>query len=539
MKVRTSLSLLSLTVALALSRAVAADEPVIRLVISQEPPQLDSTKATDQVSFWVLGHTMEGLTRYGKNGEITPGIAARWTIDEDGAVFHLRKDARWADGKPVTAKDFVFAWRTVVDPATASEYAFILYPVQNAEAVNRGKLPPSALGVTARDDHTLAVKFEKPCGYFLGLTAFGVYLPVRQDFYEARKGRYASEARDILSNGPYVLTRWVHGAEIVLEKNPRYWDAARVHIERIEVPYITSDSNARFSLFGDGKVDVLESLGRDELNRAQAERFKMKSFSDGTLLYLELNHRDRRPTRNLNLRKAIRLAFDPAEYVSKVVGVPGNRPGVGLIPTWVRGVERPFRQEYPLTPVKPDLEAARRHLELARNELGGTIPPLTFLTGDTPGAAREAEYFQRLFKTKLGLDLQIDKQIFKQRLAKMTAGEFDIVAAGWGPDHADPMTFADLWTSWNENNRGRYRNPRYDELIRRAQATADQKVRMDAMAEAERIALEDIAIIPSFERAVIWVHSRRVTGIVRHVLGPDPDYTFASVVEGEERASAR
>jgi oligopeptide transport system substrate-binding protein len=257
----------------------------------------------------------------------------------------------------------------------------------------------------------------------------------------------------------------------------------------------------------------------------------MKSFADGSLFYMEFNHREGRPTRNRNLRKAIQLAFDPAEYVSKVIGVPGNRPGVGLIPRWLRGVEGPFRQEYPLDPVPVDLAAARRHLEAARAELGGAIPPLVWLTGDTPFSAREAEYFQRVFAKRLGIELKIDKQIFKQRLAMMTAGQFDIVAAGWGPDYADPMTFADLWTSWNENNRGRWRSAEYDALIRRAQATADPRARMDAMAAAERIALDDLAVLPTVERSTIYAHGRRVTGIVRHVVGPDPDYTSARIVQ--------
>jgi oligopeptide transport system substrate-binding protein len=179
--------------------------------------------------------------------------------------------------------------------------------------------------------------------------------------------------------------------------------------------------------------------------------------------------------------------------------------------------------------VRRDLDAAARHLELARRELGGQIPPLVWLTGDTPGAAREAEYVQRVLKTRLGIDLRIDKQIFKQRLAKMTAGQFDIVSAGWRPDFDDPMTFAELLASWNENNRGRYRSDAYDALIRRALDTADPRGRMDLMAQAEAIALDDVALLPMHERATIWVHSRRVEGIVRHVISTDPDYTWARI----------
>jgi oligopeptide transport system substrate-binding protein len=179
--------------------------------------------------------------------------------------------------------------------------------------------------------------------------------------------------------------------------------------------------------------------------------------------------------------------------------------------------------------VRPDLEEARRHLERAREELGGRIPPLVWLTGDDPGTAREAEYFQYLFSSRLGITLKIDKQTFKQRLAKMTSGEFDIVSAGWGPDYADAMTFADLFASWNENNRGRWRNARYDALIRRAQETVDPRARMDAMAEAERLLLDDVAVLVKSEAGSVYVHSPRLSGIVRHVIGPDPDYSHARV----------
>jgi oligopeptide transport system substrate-binding protein len=515
-----------------------AGEKVLRLAMSEEPPQLDSTRATDQVSIFVLGHVMEGLTRYGKSGDIVPGVAERWEIGERKAVFHLRADARWADGKAVTAHDFVFAWRTAVDPKTASEYAFILYPVKNAEAVNTGKLPITALGARARDERTLEIDLERPTGHFLALTAFATYLPVREDFYRERPGRYAADAKDLLSNGPFVLTRWVHGASLAFEKNPRYWDAARVDIERIDVAYFTQDPSTRYNLFKDGKIDMT-GLDRDLLGRAQADRYKIKSFASGSVFYAEFNHREGRPTGNYHLRKAIQLVFDPKEYVSKVIGVPGSRPAAGLIPSWVPGVERPFRKEHPVEPVRPDLDEARRHAELARQELGGRIPPLVWLTGDDPFTARESEYFQYLLKTRLGIDLRIDKQIFKQRLAKMTSGDFDIVSAGWGPDYPDAMTFADLFASWNENNRGRWRSERYDALIRRAQQSADPKLRIGAMAEAERILLDDVAVLLKSEAAGVYVHSPRITGIVRHVVGPDPDYSHARIVAPERGPSAR
>jgi oligopeptide transport system substrate-binding protein len=311
-----------------------------------------------------------------------------------------------------------------------------------------------------------------------------------------------------------------------------------VAIERIEVPYFTQDPSTRYNLFKDGKIDMT-GLDRDLLGRAQADRYRIRSFASGSVFYAEFNHREGRPTRNHHLRKAIQLVFNPKEYVSKVIGIPGSRPAAGLIPSWVPGVERPFRREHPVDPVRPDLEEARRHLELARRELGGRIPPLVWLTGDDPFTARESEYFQYLLHSRLGITLKIDKQTFKQRLAKMTAGDFDVVSAGWGPDYPDAMTFADLFASWNENNRGRWKDARYDALIRRAQETADQRVRMDAMAAAERILLDDVAVLLKSEAAGVYVHSPRLTGIVRHVVGPDPDYSHARIEDPERGPSAR
>lgn len=534
---RTWCAALLAALALAPAAPARAAERVIRVAIQQDPPQLDPTRATDTVSSMISGHLKEGLTRHGRHGELVPGVAESWTVGDRGATFRLRKEARWSDGRPVTAHDFVFAWRTVVDPKNASEYAFILYTVKNGEAINEGKLPPSALGARAADDHTLVVEFEQPCPYFLGLTAFKTLYPVREDFHRARPGRYAATARDMLFNGPFVLTSWIHGASLTLERNPLYWDAQRIQIDRIEIPYITSDANARFNLFKDGKIDFIERIGRDEIKRAQVERFRMKSFAEGSLWFLEFNHRPGRPTTSFHLRKAVQLVFDGREYVSSVIGIPGTRPALSLVPHWMKGGERPFRKEYPLEPVRPDLDEARRHLELARAELGGRIPPLVVLCDDTPTASRQAEYFQQVLGRRLGLEIRIDRQIFKQRLAKMTAGQFDLAFAGWSADYDDPMTYADRFASWNENNRARYASPRFDDLIRRAQATTDARARLDHMAAAERIALDELAFLPLYERTDVYLQSRRVEGVVRHVIGPDPDFTFATVVEeGRPRA---
>ena len=515
----------------ALADAVDFEARTITIALTQEPPQLNSMKATDQVSILILAHVMEGLLRYDQRGRIVPGVAESWDQTDDGATFRLRHNALWSDGKPVTAHDFVFAWRHALKPETASEYAFILYPVNNAEAINTGSMPATALGVSAVDDYTLKVVFERPTGYFMKLLAFTTYFPVREDFATAKGNRYGADAADLLYNGPFEMTNWVHSASLKMKKNNTYWDRDSIHLNAINADYITADTRARLNLFIDGKI-VHTRLDGETYKDALAQRLKIRSFTTGSVYFNEYNHRPERVTANRNLRKAISLVHDPDEMVDKVLATPGNLPGHSLFPVWLDGVTGKFRDEYPAPIAGVDHVRARELLALAAKELGlKSIPPLVLLVSDSPTSIKQAEYTQGLLKSRLGLDIKIDIQTFKQRLAKMTNGDFDIVGAGWGPDFDDVMTFGDLLASWNLNNRGRYANPDYDKWVRVAQNNTDPKTRMDAMGELQQILFDDAVVQPLYEQGVIYLQHKNVRGIVRRVVGADPDFTYARVVE--------
>ena len=504
----------------------------ITLALSTEPPQLDSTRATDMVSGQILGHVMEGLVRYDEFNRIVPGVAERWEIAESEAVFHLRDDSRWSDGSPVTAHDFVFAWRKALEPATASQYAFILYPIKNAVAVNNGELPVTALGATAVDDLTLEVRLERPIGYFDKLVAFPTYYPIKQDFYEGRDGRYGADPEDLLYNGPFLIERWVHGAKLRMKRNHEYWDRERIRLNTIDYAYVTSDPNSTLNFFKDGKI-AIAGLNAETLHDALNQRWKLERFNDGSVFFIEFNHRPSRLTHNRNLRKAIQFVVDPAELVYKVIKLPGNRPGESLFPVWLKGVDGYFRQEYPAPQHRVDFARAHEYLERAKRELGlDPLPPLIMLTGDSPAAAKESEYFQEVFASGLGIEVKIDRQIFKQRLAKMTAGDFDMVLAGWGPDYADPLTFGDLFASWNKNNRGEYASPELDAWVEIAQSSLVPEERMRAFDEIQRIIYDDAVILPTYERGSVFVRDPRLEGVVRRAVGTDPDYTGAYIVDG-------
>ena len=500
----------------------------ISFVMAEEPQWLNTVRATDQESFIIIDHISEGLMTSDINNQLVGGVAERWELTDEKATFWLRENARWSDGVPVTAHDFVFAWQQVANPQNAAEYAFLMRAFTNGEEIIAGKMPPESLGVEAIDDHTLVAHLTTPTAYFLELVTFISFRPVREDFYRQQGQVYAADADKMISNGPFMLTGWVHGASLRMEKNPYYWNAEAVKLDAINVPYMTSDPNARFNLFMDGKIALARNLDYSAAKMALQRRQKLRSFQDGTVFFIEFNHREGRPTSNLNLRRAMRAVYDAAELTYKIIGLPGNTPSYSLFPAWLDGDEDKLLVQYP--PRKPELniERGREYLRLARQELGvDEIPPLTLLLSDSPNSVKQGEYFQNVMARTLGLEIKLDRQIFKQRLAKMTAGEFDLVGAGWGPDYNDAMTFADLFTSWNLNNRGRYKSERYDELIIAAQTTTDKRRRNQIFGKVQELVYDDVVIIPQYERGFIYVQDKRLDGVRRSRIGGDTNFNYS------------
>jgi oligopeptide transport system substrate-binding protein len=470
---------------------------------------------------------MEGLLRYNEHNELAPAVAERWQLRADGATFWLRRDAYWSDGRAVTAHDFVFAWQQVVAPATASRYAFIMAPVKNALRINAGELPVTALGVQALDDYRLDVQFERPCPYFLGLTAFTTYFPLRADFYRQRGERFAADAGDLLFNGPFVLSLWDHGAHLTLSKNPHYWRHQQVRLQEIDIPFVSGDAAAGFNLLQEGSIALMQ-LDAETLPNAIANGLPVKLFNTGAMYFLEFNFRSSHTTANVHMRRAIQAIFSPEQLVNKVVGLPGNLPGQSLFPRTVKGEKELFRIEHPAVLPPLSLQRARTELALAKKELGiDKLPPLVLLAGVTPTAHKQAQYFQQLLQTALGVDVRIDNQIFKQALEKMNRGDFDIAMAGWVPDFDDAITFGDLLASWNDNNRGLYKSARYDALVKAANDSGDPHQRMLAFAQMQQIVIDDVPILPIYESGEMYAIDPRLRGVTRALFGGDIDFRHA------------
>ncbi|MBD3646634.1 MAG: peptide ABC transporter substrate-binding protein, partial [Pseudomonadales bacterium] len=385
--------------------AVDFERQAITIALTQEPPNLDSTRTTDLVSFFVLGHVNEGLLGYDRRGRLTAGVAESWEMNEERMVFRLRDNARWSDGSPVTAHDFVYAWRLINDPANAAPYAAIMYPVKNAEAIQNGEMPIAELGVSATSDRDLVVELEAPCGYCLNLMVHAAFFPVKAAFHRAQGETYGAEANNLLYNGPFLISRWVHGSNLLMKKNPHYWDADEIALNEIDVGYITEDNRTRLNLFRDNSI-ALARLGAETVSDALDQGLRLRTFVSGGMAYIRFNVREGRLTSHADIRKAMQLVFDPETFVNKVIAIPGYKPAYSFFPSWIKGVEDKFIREYPPRKVGTNVEKARQLIEGVRREMGvDKLPPITLLTVTSPTGAKIAEYFQGLFG-ELGLEVK-------------------------------------------------------------------------------------------------------------------------------------
>lgn len=528
MRIVLLFSLWVLALSAVASGAIDDDQRRVRLAMGAEPPSLFSARTTDSESMFVLAHIMEGLLQFGANNELLPGVAQSWQLNNDGAIFRLRPDARWHDGKPVTAHDFVFAWQTVLTPSTAAPYGPLLYPIKNAQAIQAGELPASALGVSAPDAFTLEVEFGSPCPYFLNLMPFATFLPLRQDIYERVGPRYASEAEYLMGNGPFTLDEWVHGARLRLNKSDQYWDSSRIFLNGIDVPYITSDASALMNLFRNGQIAYARVSG-DTYNLALRSGQPLRTFADGFMAYLAFNHRPAKPTSHLALRRAIARVIDSRTLVNQVLASPANSVLYSQFPARVKAESGLLNERYPMPPQLPNLTAARADIAQAKRALGGSLPPLRLLLSDSPDAIKIGEHLQFVLQYALGLEVYLDKQTFKQRLALSAAGEFDMVLTNWGPDYDDALTYADLFASWNSNNRGRYASAAYDIHVARLQTELEAADRADAMRQLRDILQRDAAIVPLYESGSIYVQHPRLQSVFRSAFGGDPNFRFARI----------
>ena len=500
-----------------------------------EPPSMDPTKQADAVSNIWLVHMFEGLMTFDKNDEVVLGTAEKMDVSADGKTytFTIRSNAKWQDGKPVTAHDFEYAFKRLVNPTYASEYSFIAETAQivNAKDIIAKKMPLDSLGAKAIDDKTFQVQLNAPVTFFPSLMAFNTFYPIRKDLAEKFGDKFATNAESLVGNGAFRLAKWQKEASMRIEKAPTYWNAKSIKITAIESPVMIKDAGANYNLFRTGGIDMV-GLDAERLKQAQKDKLPIKSFSDGGVFFLELNQRDGKLFANEKLRKAVQLGINRREFINKISAIPGDLAAYGLVPDYMPGDKKgsKYRKQNALKLKDSDVATAK---QLVKEYLAETkqakVPGFTILTGDSSTAKRDSEYYQQTLSKLFDTEVKVDSVPFKTRLQKMRDSQFDLVLAGWGPDYMDAMTFMDLFMSTNENNHGAFNDKNYDDLVSQAMVSGDPSARMNLFKQAEKILITDKAgVIPYHQRSKAYSVTNGLQGVRRSQVGADIDFRFAN-----------
>ncbi|WP_434654463.1 peptide ABC transporter substrate-binding protein [Thermoanaerobacterium thermosaccharolyticum] len=519
------------------NQTAKADEQVINLNLRADPPNLNPFTSTDIASFDVLNDVLDGLVRYDKNGEIKPGsgLAKSWDISSDGLTytFHLKDGIKWSDGNPITAQDFEYSWKKVLDPKTASQYAYQFFYIQGAEEYNSGNGTADQVGIKALDDKTLQVKLKSPAPQFLGLTAFGTYLPQEKSFVEKiGVDKLGSSPDTLVYSGPFVIKEWNHDQSVVLEKNPNYWDKDSVKLEKVNF-LIIKDANTQAQNYDNGTLDQMRVPSDLMEKYKNTKEFSVKPVAGNW--YIQFNDK-KGIFKNVNIRKAFTLAINRKAFTEQVLK-DGSIPAMSIIPPGVPGYNNEdfIKQDGAPFFKDNDVQAAKDYLNKGLKELGLTkLPTITFTADDTTGAKKASEALQQMWKQNLGADVQLKNEALKIRIDDMNKGNFDMVLAGWSADYNDPMTFLDMWETDNGNNTAFYSNPEYDKLIDQAKVTGDLKQRNDYMIQAEKIAMDDMAIGPLYFQAYALVTKSYVKDLIVPTFGTEWELKW-TYIEGKNK----
>ena len=490
----------------------------ISLNAGMEPTGLNTLTSTYAIEFSLFKHMYENLVTLDDDDNTVPGAAESWDYDEDTLTytFHLRKDGVWTNGDPVTAKDFEFAWSQALNPDVASDYAYFLYFIKNAEKYFNGEVAWDEVGVKVVDDYTLEVTMEQPTPYALFLFSFGTLAPINQRFYEAvGADLYSTEAQYFCTNGPFALTEWSHNDKIVMQKNDAWHGAADVEVEEIDWKIIT-DANAALSSFLAGDLDMV-GLGTGELiKQAEAAGATIQSYTDGTSFYIYFNNNDQYLS-NVNLRRALFNAIDEQKEID-TVWQNDNEPMTSFTAPGVSATDgTSFAGKVgELYAPSRDQEKAKEYLATALSELGCTVDELSahlsIDCGDSAMSIAEASFYQEQWRQVLGIEVTVNSMITKQGSQNRKTGNYVMSITGWGPDYNDPNTFLDLWVTDGGNNQTGFSNERYDELIDLAAKETDLEKRESYFIECEQIIADQLPIGPAFWRTPSYACSDKIKG---------------------------
>ncbi|AXY24849.1 ABC transporter substrate-binding protein [Suicoccus acidiformans] len=512
----TILAVLSLSV-FSSWQTVGAQGQVINLSINTEPPTIDPGLATDSTSGAIILNVFEGLTAKDAEGNVVPGMAESWDMSDDELTytFHLR-DAQWNNGDPVTAGDFEYAWKRVLNPETASQYASIMYFIEGAEAYNTGEGEADGVGVKAVDDKTLEVKLAHPTPFFTELTAFYTYMPVHQASVDGNDAWAADAGESYVTNGAFSLAQWNHNADYQLVANENYWDAENVAFDEVNVQIIESEatSNAEYQA---GSLDYLGSpygtVSLDYIDQFRSNG-ELNTNPYAAIYWYKVNTTDE-VLQNANIRKALALAINRQELIDNVT--KGEQTAaLGIIPPTMEGFEedRGYMSDF-------DVEGAKAALQAGMDELGIKDPSeitVALSINDSEAHSAIAQFIQANWTDNLGINVSIDSTEWQVYLDKLNQLDYQVGRMGWIADYNDPITFLDMYrTAETGNNDTGWENEDYKNLIDQANQETDEATRTQYLLDAEAILMEEMPVIPVYYYTSNFVKNDRVQG-----MQPDP-----------------
>ncbi|WP_307480152.1 peptide ABC transporter substrate-binding protein [Cytobacillus purgationiresistens] len=493
-----------------------------------EPYTLDPAFASDTTSFWVIQHLYEGLLEYDKDGQLVEGAASKIDVSEDGKIytFTIKEGLKWSNGDAITAKDFEYAWKRVLNPETAAYSPTSFYYIKGAENYNTGNGAVEEVGITAPDDLTLVVELSSPTAFFKQLLARAEFLPVNQSVVEAKEN-WAGEADSIVTNGAYILDSWKHDQQIVLVKNENYWNNEAISMEKINFEMV-ADATTYYQMFKTGELDLINSLPLDSIEQEKNnnEYVSSPSFSVYTFSF----NVEEKPFTNKKIRQALSYAIDREAIVNNITKA-GEASAFGYVPFgFITPNNEDFRNQsekyYEFNP-----ERAKQLLEEGLKEEGWSeLPTVTFKYNTADNHKKIAEAVQEMIKQNLGVNVNLENQEWKTYIDTFKQKNFQVARMGWGGEFLDPLGVLSHYTTTNSSNFTNWSNAEYDQLIEASNPEQDPAKRIELLQKAEAILMEELPIIPILFSAQNALVSEKIEGIRFDVLR-NPDLRFAKRVE--------
>lgn len=507
----------------------AAKAGILLIGNGSEPKTLDPHLATGVPESDILRALFEGLVAQHPTNDLEaePGVAESWEHNADYSrwAFTLRENARWSNGEPVTAQDFVYSWQRILSPALGSEYAEMLYVISNAEAFHQGQITDFAqVGVKAKDARTLEVSLKGSTPHFPAMLKHSSFYPVHPAAVEAHGGMTDRQSgwstlENFVGNGPFKLTGWVTNQIIKVEKSDTYWDAGRVRLNAIHF-FPMDNVQTEETAFMGGRLHVTSTLSPDKIawfRKNRPDELKIDPYL-GTYFY-RLNV-TRAPLDDVRVREALSLAIDREMLVSRVTQ-GGQAAATGYVPQGMAGYDGAKVLRF-------DPERARKLLAEAGFPGGKGFPAKEILINTSESHRKIAEAIQAMWRENLGVEVGIYNQEWKVYLDSQSKLDFDIARAGWIADYAHPLTFLDMFTSGNGNNDTGWTNPDYDRLIRQAQSAPSEAARAAMMEQAEALLMRELPIIPIYWYTKVHLRDSRIQGWGTSLLAKQP-YKYMSI----------